>query len=617
MALSRLRRHNSALVALTQRLWHELEGLDSALAAITETAAEVLDVERVNVWQVEPVGGLRCVHDYGRSGHVHNPSGFDEVLMLDNTLYAAAFPRTRVVRAAEVLEAPISAGWSAPLVAYLERHAIESQLNAPVHASGEMYGVICHDHVGGPREWQRDEVAFASSMGDFVALAVEISRRKRAEQQLGYLQLYDSVTGLGNRTMFLGTLQQFLLRMQRRPRLAALLFIDIDRFSGVNNSTGERGGDEMLGTLGERINQATPDEAVVARVESDCFSVLLPRLQHDWQATRQAEVLLQAIGDRIEVGEQQFEISASIGIAFTDGSELTNPDELLRDADLASKQAKEGGRNRYEVFNPEQHRGLLDRLRLESGLRDALKNGQLVVSYQPEIDLRHGGVVAAEALLRWRQPDGSLRVADEFIDVAESSGLILSIGAFVLQQACADAACWPGVDADNGSVPVLRVNLSTRQFEQARLVDMVAAALRDSGLAPERLCLEITETTLMARAEAALDMLRQLRSLGASLAIDDFGTGFSSLAYLKRFPVDTLKIDRSFIEGLPGSSVDLAIVGAVFGLARSLGIEVVAEGVERLEQEHTLRHLGVTRVQGWLYGAAMEQQDLVRKLTPE
>lgn len=475
-----------------------------------------------------------------------------------------------------------------------------------------MYGVICHEHVGGPREWQRDEVAFASSMGDFVALAVEISRRKRAEQQLGYLQLYDSVTGLGNRTMFLGTLQQFLLRMRRRPRLAALLFIDIDRFSGVNDSTGERGGDEMLGTLGERINQATPDEAEVARVESDCFSVLLPRLPHDWQAIRQAENLLQAIGDRIAIGEQQFEISASIGIAFTDGSRLTTPDELLRHADLACKQAKERGRNRYEVFDRELHRSLIDRMSLESGLRDALKNGELVVNYQPEIDLRHGGIVAAEALVRWRQPDGGLRVAGQFIDVAESSGLIVPIGAFVLQRACADAAQWPG--AENGEATKLRVNLSARQFEDAGLVDMVADALRESGLPPSQLCLEITETTLMTRAAAALDMLGQLHSLGISLAIDDFGTGYSSLAYLKRFPVDTVKIDRCFVEGLPDSKFDLAIIDAVVGLARCLGIEVVAEGVEQKEQEPVLRMHGVIRVQGWLYAAAMDQQALLRML---
>ncbi|MDQ3039218.1 MAG: sensor domain-containing phosphodiesterase [Pseudomonadota bacterium] len=611
---SRLRRHNSALMQLTRQLWREHDDLDSALTVITETGAEVLEVERVNVWQFEPAGGLRCVHGYERDADAHNPTGFDEFLAIDNTAYAAAFPRARVIHAADVHEEPITADLPGPLTAYFHRHAIQSLLDAPVHVSGEMYGVICHEHVGEARNWQPDEIAFAGNMSDFVALAVEIERRKNAEQQLDYLKLYDPVSGLGNRTQFHGALRQFLLRMQRRPRLAAVLFVDIDRFHGVNVSAGESGGDELLGTLAERINQVTPDEAVVARVESDCFSVLLPRLEYEWKATRQAEDILKAIGDKVEIGLQQFEISASVGIAFTDGSALTNPEELLRDADLASKQAKERGRNRYEVFDPDHHRSLLDRLQVEVGLREALKNDQLVVTYQPEIDLRHGGIVAAEALVRWRQPDG-LRVAGEFIDVAESSGLIVPIGEFVLPRACADAAGWP-CNRD-GVAPMLRVNLSARQFEDAGLADKVAAALHVSGLDAGRLCLEITETTLMGRAEASLDVLRQLRSLGISLAIDDFGTGYSSLAYLKRFPVDTLKIDRSFIEGLPDGSFDLAIVEAVLGLARCLDIEVVAEGVERLEQERALREHGVNRAQGWLYAAAMEQSALLQRLARE
>ncbi|MEO6365581.1 MAG: sensor domain-containing phosphodiesterase [Luteimonas sp.] len=609
---SRLRRHNRALMELTRRLWQEHDDFDSALNAITETGAEVLEVERVNVWQFEPVGGLRCVHGYQREGHAHNPAGFDEFLAIDNTAYAAALPRARVIRAADVHEESITAEPPGPLTAYFHRHAIQSLLDAPVHISGEIYGVICHEHVGEPRNWQPDEIAFAGNMSDFVALAVEIERRKRAESQLEYFKLHDPVTGLGNRTLFHGELQQSLLRMRRRPRLAAVLFIDIDRFQGVNVSAGEAGGDEMLCTLGERVNLATPDDAVLARVESDCFSVLLPRLQHEWQATRLADDILQAIGEKVEIGPRQFEISASVGIAFTDGSTPTNPDELLRDADLASKQAKERGRNRYEVFDPEHHRNLIERMTLEADLRDALRSEQLLVHYQPEMDLRDGGIVAAEALVRWRQPDGGVRVAGEFIDVAESSGLIVPIGAFVLQRACAEAAQWPG--AANGRAITVRVNLSARQFEDAGLADMVAAALRDSGLDPGQLCLEITETTLMTRAEAALDVLRQLRSLGVSLAIDDFGTGYSSLAYLKRFPVDTLKIDRCFVEDLPDSSFDLAIIDAVVALARCLDIEVVAEGVEHAKQEDALRMHGVVRAQGWLYAAAMDQQALLRML---
>ena len=602
---SRLLRQNRALMDLTQRLWQGANGLDTALTAITEVGAEVLGVERVNVWRFEPAGGLRCVHGYERSIEAHNPAGFDEILLIDNTAYAQALAQTRVVRASDVHAEAATSPW--PLSEYFQRHAIQSLLDAPIRVGGDMYGVICHEHVGEVRTWDPDEIAFAANMGDFVSLALEIERRKDAERQLDCLKLYDPISGLANRQVFHGALGQFLRRVQQRPRFAALMFIDIDRFHGINAVAGEVGGDDALGQLAERITQATPDDALVARVESDCFSVLLPRLTHEWQATRLAEDMLKAIGDRLELGERSFEISASIGIAFTDGSVLATADTLLRDADIASKQAKERGRGRYEVFDADQHRTLLDRMLLETGLRDALRNGELVVCYQPEVDLCVGGTPAAEALLRWRQPDGSLRVAGEFIDVAESSGLIVEIGDFVLGQACRDAASWP---SHHGVAPMVRVNLSARQFEQSDLPDRVAEALRTSTLPPQRLCLEITETTLMGRAEASLDVLRQLRSLGVGLAIDDFGTGYSSLAYLKRFPVDTLKIDRSFVEGLPDSVFDMAIVTAVLSLARCLGIEVVAEGVENAAQADVLRAHGVRRAQGWLYAAAMEQDRL-------
>ncbi len=600
---SRLRRHNRALMDLIRLLWHDSHDLEYALTAITETAADVLETDRVNVWQME-AEGLRCVHDFARGGRVHNRASYGEFIALDNSAYAAALPQVRVIRADDVAAAEL---WG-PLRQYIERHGIQSILDAPVRTSGEMYGVICHEQVGA-REWKPDEIAFAANMGDFVALAVEIQRRKRAEAELDYMKLHDPVTGLGNRTLFHGAVEHLLRRLQWRPWLAALLFVNIDRFYSVNTSIGEAGGDAMLTTLGQRISVAVPEHAVVARVESDCFGVLLPRLQHEWEAARVAEDIIATVAELMEQDPQRFDIGTSIGVAFTDGHTGTSAEELLRNADFASKQSKLHGRNSFEVFDPDQHRSLTERLRLEHALRDAFKHKQFVVAYQPEIDASSGLMVAAEALLRWRQPDGSLRVADEFIDVAEASGLIVPIGWWVLGHACRAAVAWPV--ADGGGAPVLRVNLSARQFEQPDLAERVAAILRESGLPPQRLCLELTETTLMTRAESALDTLIQLRELGVSLAIDDFGTGYSSLTYLKRFPVDTLKIDRSFVEGLPDSEFDLALIQTVIALADTLGIDVVAEGVERHEQQRSLQRLGVRRMQGWLYTKALEQPALM------
>lgn len=608
---ARMRRHTRALMQLAQRLWKSGDGLQNALTAITETAAHVLDVERVNVWQFEADGSLRCVHSFQRGANAHNPPGFAEQLAIGATAYAQALPKTRVICATDVDTSQSTAG-SAALAAYLRRHHIQSLIDAPVRVGNELYGVICHEHVGAIREWRRDEIAFAGDMGDFVALALEVERRRRAEARLEYLELHDPITGLANRSLLHGAMQDLLRRQRMRPRLAALLFVSVDRFYSVNERVGETGGDAALAELGERINAVTPDEAVVARVESDCFAVLLPRLEQEWQATRQAEDILAALTAPLRIDELDFTVSASIGIAFNHGQTVTTSDILLRDADLASKQATQLGRNRCEVFDPEHHRGLLDRVRTEHSLRDALRNNELVVVYQPEIDLNDGGVVAAEALLRWRDGKGILRTAGDFIDVAESSGLIVSIGRWVLQQACNDAKAWPlGPD---GRARILAVNLSARQFEQPGLVDMVTAVLRETGFEPQHLCLEITETTLMSRAQSALDTLHALKALGVSLAVDDFGTGYSSLAYLMRFPVDVLKIDKSLVDGLPDDPHAHAIVTAVLGLAQAMGLEVVVEGVEQLAQETALRAMGCRRAQGWLYARGEPNAEFVARL---
>jgi diguanylate cyclase (GGDEF)-like protein len=580
------------------------------LAAITETGAHVLEVDRVSVWQFEADGILRCVHSYEPGADTHNPSGFEEQLSIGIDAFVHTLPKVRAVQAAT---AEIDArGDDDPLIAHLRRRGVQSLIEAPVRAGSELYGVICIEQFGAAREWRRDETAFAGNMADFVALALEVERRKRAEARLEFLELHDPVTGLANRPLFHVALKDLLRRQRKRPRLAALLFVSVDRFTGVNESVGETGGDAALIELGDRINAATPDEAIIARVESDCFTVLLPRIAQEWQAVRFAEDILEALAEPLHIGEQEVTVSASIGIAFNQGDTATSSDILLRDADLASKQAKQLGRNRCEVFDPEQHRGLLDRLQIEYGLRDAMRNNELVVVYQPEIDLADGRIVAAEALLRWRKADGSLRSAVDFIDVAETSGLIVRIGRWVLQQACNDAMHWP-IGAD-GRACTLAVNLSARQFEQPGLVAMVTEVLQETGLPPQRLCLEITESTLMSRAQSALDTLHALRALGVSLAVDDFGTGDSSLAYLQRFPVDTLKVDKSLIDGLPDDPHAHAIVSAVVGLAQALAMDVVVEGVEHAAQEAALRTMGCRRVQGWLYARGEPDADFVARL---
>ncbi len=281
---------------------------------------------------------------------------------------------------------------------------------------------------------------------------------------------------------------------------------------------------------------------------------------------------------------------------------------LLRQAEEASGSAREIDKFAYKVFDPDRHATLVEALQFERVLREAFFADEFELFYQPEYDPTQREWVAAEALLRWRNGDRVVP-AGEFIGVIESSGLILAVGKWVLHRACRDAVQWaPLID---GNLPAVRVNVSGRQFDESDLVGDVMAALEASGLAPARLCLELTETTLMRDLERALDVLVALKSAGVSVAIDDFGTGYASLVYLKRLPVDVIKIDRSFVEGIPGSPVDTAIVHAVVGLATALDIDVIAEGVERLVQQQALQAIGVRRMQGWLYAQAMEQ-DAIR-----
>jgi EAL domain-containing protein (putative c-di-GMP-specific phosphodiesterase class I) len=335
-------------------------------------------------------------------------------------------------------------------------------------------------------------------------------------------------------------------------------------------------------------------------LEDDRFGVLIDRLDEPWEAIAVAERVLSALSRK---GASLAGHGAAIGVAMADASHLSGASELLRHADVARARARDQGGARYEVFETTLRRDILERMSLGWGLRDALSAGQLVVEYQPEVALPSRRLLGVEALLRWNRPGQERLLAPAFLDLAESSGLIVSIGAWVIGEACRQATAWRK-DPRAASLG-LRINLSARQFEEPTLVDTVGSVLARTGLDPSALCLEITETVLMGNAAASLETLTALKALGVGLAVDDFGIGYSSLAYLKRFPVDTLKIDRSFVEGLGTDPIDLPIVQAILSLGKTLGLQVVAEGVERPLQEQTLRALGCERAQGFLYARSV------------
>lgn len=606
---ARLRRHTIALARVAREVMQSGEGLDAAFAVLAPIAMDAMGLQRLSLWQIDG-GVLTCVQALGGPRLSADAAGQKRPAPQWPTPHDK--PRGAVRTAAGVLRVhDVAAIDNQHWRAALQQAGVGAYIDAQLRIDGMAWAELLFESEPA-RRWHADEAALAGYFGDVLSVALGRDRRRSAEARLLYLDLYDSVSGLANRTLFHACIGQLLLRMQQRPRLAAVLFLNIDRFLNVNESVGEVGGDNALAVLAGRINVATPDEAVLARVESDCFAVLLPRIADESEALAQAQRLLDAIAEPLS---PTLEVSASIGIAFVGPvaeAGVAGAEALLRNADLASKEAKAGGRNRVEVFDPDGHMSMVERLRMERALRNAVREDRIEVAYQAEINLVTGEVVGAEALARWRHEDGRLLAAGEFIEVAEASGLIEPIGYRVLQRACVEACTWPPL-AD-GTPRLLRANISARQFAQPRLLDVVAEALAASGLPPAHLCLEITETTLMQTASASLATLESLRALGIRLAIDDFGTGYSSLAYLRRFPVDTLKLDKAMIDDLTTDDNALAIVIAVRDLALALSLEVVVEGIEHAEQDVVLRRLGFTHAQGFFYARPEPARDFVARL---
>ncbi len=597
-------RFTRALVDLTRAVWHPDCTFDTAIGLICETAAGALQVERVNVWHYDRDDQLlRCLHAYSAPDGVHAGAEQLETLSLEGDDYMAALEEVRTLDANEVEADPSTSSSHSALREYLRRHRIHALLDAPVMVEGKVLGVICHENVGRSRRWSPEETTFAASMGDFVAMAHEILRRRRAEKEVQHLLLHDATTGLPNRDYLLELVRQRLAAPRTPGEVLAVVHVRIDASGGVALPVDAPTVEEIMAQIALRLRQFTSNAIDLARVRADGFAFVLAGNAVQRTAIRLAERCIAAVR-ALEWLHEDIHPGAAAGIAYAQPSAQDGARVLMRQAEETADRARETDKFGYDVFDLDHHDALVERLRFERALREALANDEFELHYQPEYDAAEHQWVAAEALLRWRRGD-RLVVAADFIDILESSGLILPLGSWVLHRACADAVQWLG--CGSGAPPAVRVNVSARQFDDAGLVDDVAVALAQSGLAPGRLCLEITETTLMRDIDHALDVLQQLKASGVQVAIDDFGTGYASLVYLKRLPVDVLKIDRSFVEGMPGNAADTAIVRAVFGLAESLGIDVVAEGVERIQQQQALQAIGVRRMQGWLYARAMDQ----------
>jgi diguanylate cyclase (GGDEF)-like protein len=410
--------------------------------------------------------------------------------------------------------------------------------------------------------------------------------------------LHDSLTGLPNRALFLDRLGLALRRSRRRVGALAVVFLDLDRFKVVNDSLGHEAGDRLLIDVAGRIAAALRPADTVARFGGDEFTILLDDLEDETEATTISQRLVDVFGEPFALDDDEVFLQTSIGIAIARlGTETA--EELIRDADAAMYRAKDAGKGRFEIFDDQMRADVVARLHTESALRRALQRGELRLHYQPEIDVIAQRVIGFEALVRWQHPSRGLLAPKEFIPLAEETGLIVPIGEWVLREACADAATWPRFAGDEPLT--LSVNLSVRQFHQPDLVASVRAVLEDTGTDPETVCLEITESAMMESGEDAWEMLRKLKELGVKLAIDDFGTGYSSLAHLRAFPIDVLKIDRTFVDGLGRTPQDTSIAAAIISLAHALGLQTIAEGIETDAQLELLADLGCDVAQGNLF----------------
>jgi diguanylate cyclase (GGDEF)-like protein/PAS domain S-box-containing protein len=447
----------------------------------------------------------------------------------------------------------------------------------------------------------------------FISQFHDVTTRRRFEQELAHRALHDPLTGLPNRALFLDRLRHAVVRMRRHSSDVAVLFVDLDRFKLVNDGMGHGVGDAVLLDAARRLSEAARAEDTVARFGGDEFTILCEDTGED-AARLVAERVLDAFSRSFVHDGQEFHLSASIGVRVSDLSAAT-PDSLLRDADIALYAAKEHGRARFEMFSPEGRMRGSDLLAAEQALRLALRNNELCLHYQPEVDLASQRIIAIEALVRWQHPERGLVPPGEFIPVAEESGLIVPIGDWVLREACAQLATWQRAGIVASDVRVA-VNVSARQLSDPQLPETVAAALAAADLDAAALCLEITESAIIQDADVALINLQAIKGRGVVIALDDFGVGFSSLSQIRDLPpVDIIKVDRSFTAGLGRSDSDGAVVTAVLSLARSLGLTAIAEGVETEDQLGLLRDLGCDAGQGFYFARPQAADDVARVLS--
>jgi diguanylate cyclase (GGDEF)-like protein len=452
-----------------------------------------------------------------------------------------------------------------------------------------------------------DETGFLAAAASVLSAGL---KRIESESRLAFLAQFDPLTGLPNRALLSDRFAQMIVQARRRGAQLGVLFVDLDEFKLVNDSLGHAGGDELLKEAARRLQAGVRAGDTVARIAGDEFAIVLADLARAEDAAMVAQKLIERLSAPVAVGGHELFVSASIGVALfpADGEDV---ETLLGAADAAMYRAKQAGRNSFQFFTAEINQRTRARALLGAELRRALERGEFRLVYQPKFDLKSERPSGAEALLRWHHPSRGIVSPAHFIPILEESGLIVPVGEWVLRQACADLRAW---EADGAEPLPVAVNLSARQFRQLDLAARICAIVSEAGVRPELVELEITESQLMQDPDHAVRAMRSLAEAGIRIAIDDFGTGYSSLAYLTRFPLAALKIDRSFVAGIVHQGGDATIVRTIIEMAHTLGFAVIAEGVENEGQKHFLRGLGCEQAQGFLFSRPISAQAMAELL---
>lgn len=566
-------------------------GLGSAILLLCSVYLLIAFTRQVRYLRLSESSLLRTSEhlDAALNNMTHGISMFDsqQRLVLCNKQYATMYnlsldqlkPGTT---AREVLEARVAAGASPASKAYVSERT--SQMSA-----GKDYCAVDHLRDGRIIAITHQQTAD----GGWVTVHQDITAQKRAEAELAHMARYDALTGLANRAMFLEQVDKSLARLARKGTSFSILMLDLDRFKAVNDSLGHAIGDSLLRAVGDRLRRLVRDSDVVARLGGDEFAVIqVGDMSQRDQAKSLANRILTSITEPYDIDDRKIVIGTSIGITLAP-QDAEEAGALVRHADLALYKAKSEGRSRYRFFEPTMEAEARDRRDLEEDMRIALLQDEFELHYQTVVDVEQRVCCGAEALVRWRHPERGLLFPDQFIGLAEDSGMIVPLGEWILRRACADAAKWPAHFT-------VAVNLSPAQLKQ-NLPDILSATLRETRLEPSRLELEITETVLMEKSEENLAILHEIKNLGVSIILDDFGIGYSSMRYLQMFPFDKIKIDKSFTQNMINHADTAAIVSAITGLGRALDVETTAEGVETAEQLLFLRTAGCRFAQGYLF----------------